>query len=279
VGHGINTSAQFTHRIQWLMGRRYEDTQYGGAINFNHQSRLFGMLYFGVGMVDTLNQQGNQGLGFTATVGMNRRFHRWETSADFNYFQNVTTQYVLQTTSSYMFGASVKRKISNDLRWTGSFRGSRSALVLFPGTGNSGESLSSTVNWRHYNVSGSYSQSQGVAVFTSTGEVAPTPVAPLVTDNFLLFNGRSWSVGAGTMLFRRVTVAGGYSRFTTNTLRGTQGLFSNGARYNVRAEYRLRKFSLIGGYNHSDQIISTLGLQPHIVNSYYASLMRWFNVF
>lgn len=279
VGHGLTTGAHFTHRIQWMMGSRYEDSQYGANINYNFSSRLFGMLYFGFGAVDTVSKQGNDGMGLTATVGMNRRFHRWETSADFNYYQSVQTMGTLATTSSYMYGASVKRKVSNDLRISTGFRGSHSALVLNPGSGNSGESLSASVSWRRYNLGGAYSRSSGVAIFTTTGEVIPTPIGGFLTDNFLLFNGRSWSVSGSTVLFRKLSLAGGYSRFQSDTFRATNSVLDRGSRYNIRTEYRLRKFTVIGGYNHSWQYVSTLSQEPRIVNSYYLSVMRWFNVF
>ncbi len=279
AGHGLTMGARYTHRVQWLMGRRYEDSQYGANFNYSRSNRLFGMLYFGLGVMDTVSQQGNDGMGFNAMVGMNKRFHRWETSADFTYFQNVQTIGTLATTSSYMYGASVKRKISNELRVSTGFRGSHSGLVLNPGTGNQGESISTSISWRRYNLGGSYSQSSGAAVFTSTGEIIPTPIGSLFTDNFILFNGHAWTVNASTLLFRHLSVAGGYSRFQSGTLSALSTVMDKGSRYNVRTEYRLRKFSLIGGYNRSWQYVSTLSPEPRVVNSYYLSFLRWFNVF
>jgi hypothetical protein len=279
VGHGLTVGGHFTHRVQWFAGQRYEDTQYGGNLNFNRASRLFGFLYFGFGLVDTASKLGNEGLGFNANVGMDRKFGHWDTSADFTYSQNVQTLVTVATTSSYSYGVSTRRKISNELRVGGAFRGSHSGLVTQDGSGNRAESLSGSVGWRKYNFGGSYSQASGTAVFTSTGELTATPLGPLFTNAFMLFDARSWSVNASTILFRRISIGGGYAWYTSDTTRLAGTLLSTGDRYNVRVDYRLRKFSLIGGFNRSMQEVSTIAGGPRIVNAYYVSVSRWFDVF
>ena len=279
VGRGLTVGGQYTYRVQWLLGRRLQDSLYGANINYNYSNRLFGMFYFGLGVVNTTSDFGNYGTGMNATVGMNKRFGAWETSGDFNYFQNVQTLGTTQLTSSYMYGGSVKRKLTNDLRAMLSVRASHSGMVTVDGSGNRAESASGMIHWRRYDFGSSYSQSDGTAVFTSTGVLVPTPIAPLLTDQFMLFNGRSWSAYASTLLFRHLSLTGGYSQFRSETLRLNQGLLDRGNRYNFRSEYRLRKFTLIGGYNRAWQDVSTLPLGPREVNSYYVSVLRWFNVF
>ena len=279
VGHGFSVGAQYTYRLQWLMGRSYQDSRYGANFNYHNSSRLFGMLYFGLGIIDTMSQYGNDGTGLNATLGISKRFRRWETSGDFNYFQNIQTLGTTAVTSSYMFGGSVKRKVTNDLRVALGYRGSHSGMVVADGSRNRGESMSGTISWRKYNFGGSYSESDGTAVFTSTGVLTPTPIGSLLTDEFVLFNGRSWSANASTLLFRRMSLAAGYSQFRSETTRLDAGILDRGSRYNFRTEYRLRKFTFIGGYNRSWQDVSTLPQGPRIVNSYYMSVLRWFNVF
>jgi hypothetical protein len=278
LGRGLTVGGHFTHRVQWYTDTRYEDTQYGGNLNYNHASRFFGFLYFGFGLVDTASKVGNQGLGFNANVGMNRKFGHWDTSADFTYSQNVQTMIAIATTSSYNYGASIRRKINNELNWGGAFRASHSGIVMQDGTGNSAESFNSSLHWRKYNLGGSYSQSSGTAVFTSTGELTASPLAPLITTDFMLFNARSLAVNASTNL-RRLSFGGGYARFTSSTTRTGVGTFNTGERYNVRTEYRLRRFSLTGGFNRSTQEVSSVAGGPRTVNAYYVSFSRWFNVF
>jgi hypothetical protein len=279
VGHGLSVGGQYTYQLQWLLGRQYQASRYGANVNYNYSNRLFGMLYFGLGVIDTVSQTADYGTGLNATVGMSRRFGRWETSADFNYFQNVQTLGTTQLTSSYMYGGSVKRKISGDLRVILGFRGSHSGMVTVNGSGNRGESMSGMIHWRRYDVGGSFSQSNGTAVFTSTGVLTPTPIGSLLTDQFMLFNGHSWSANASTSLYRHLSLAAAYSQFRSETIRLNNGLLDRGNRYNFRTEYRLRKFTLVGGYNRAWQNVSTLPLGPRVVNSYYLSVLRWFNVF
>jgi hypothetical protein len=278
LGRGLTVGGHLTHRVQWYTGTRYQDTQYGGNLNYNRASRLFGFIYFGVGLVDTASKVGNDGLGLNANVGMSRNFGHWETAADFAYSQNLQTLVTIATTSSYNYGGSVRRKISHDLNWGGAFRTSHSGLVTQEGTGDSAESFSSSLHWRKYNFGGSYSQSKGAAVFTATGELTANPLVPLLTRDFLLFNARSLSVNGSTNLFRRMSVGGGYARFTSNTTRTGVGTFNSGERYNVRTEYRLRRFSLTGGFNRSTQEVSSIAGGPRVVNAYYVSFSRWFNV-
>ncbi|HEX7961731.1 MAG TPA: hypothetical protein VF493_17550 [Terriglobales bacterium] len=279
LGYGITVGGHFTHRVQWYAGTRYEDTQYGGNLNYNHASRLFGFLYFGFGLVDTASKVGNQGLGFNANIGMNRKLGRWDTAADITYSQNVQTLIGIATTSSYSYGISARRKINNELNWGGAFRASHSGMVMQEGTGNGAESFSSSLHWRRYNFGASYSQSSGTAIFSSTGELTASPLAPLITNDFMLFNARSLAVNISTSLFRRMSLGGGYARFTSSTTRTGADTFNTGERYNVRTEYRLRSFSLICGFNRSTQEVSTVAGGPRVVNAYYASFSRWFNVF
>jgi hypothetical protein len=279
VGHGLSVGGQYTYRVQWVLGRRFQDSLYGANANYNYASRLFGMLYFGLGVVNTTSQFGDNGTGLNAMLGMSRKFGRWETSGDFNYFQNVQTLGTTQLTSSYMYGGSIKRKVTNDLRVLLGFRGSHSGMVTVDGSGNRAESGSAMVHWKRYDFGGSYSQSEGTAVFTSTGVLVPTPIGSLLTDQFILFNGHSWSANASTLLFRHLSLAAAYSQFRNSTIRLDQGVMDRGNRGNFRTEYRLRKFTFVGGYNRAWQDVSTLALGPRVVNSYYMSVLRWFNVF
>ncbi len=279
VGHGLTVGGQYTYRVQWLLGREFQDSLWGANANYNYVNRLFGMLYFGVGVVNTTSEFGNYGTGVNATVGMTRRFGAWETAGDFNYFQNVQTLGTTQLTSSYMYGGSIKKKVSNDLRVMLGFRGAHSGMVTVDGSGNRAESGSGMLHWRRYDFGASYSQSNGTAVFTSAGVLVPTPIGSLLTDQFILFNGRSWSAYASTLFFRHLSLTGGYSQFRSETSRLNEGLLDRGNRYNFRSEYRLRKFTFIGGYNRAWQDVSALPVGPRVVNSYYMSVLRWFNVF
>lgn len=279
VGHGFNVSGHFNHRIQHFQGHEYADSQYGGTFNFRQANRILGFLYFSVGAVDTATQEGNGGVGLVANLGMTHKFGRWETAADFSYSQNVQTLLAIATTSNYNFGGSVRRKINADTHWNATFREARSGLVMQKGSDNSSESYSTSLSWRKYAFSGSYSQSRGAALLSSTGALTATPLGSLISNDFLVFDARSIAFNASTRLFRRVSVSGGYANVASSTTQNQFGAFNNGDRFNVRADYRLRRFSVAGGFDRAMQEVSTLPGGPRVVNSYYLSLSRWFNVF
>jgi hypothetical protein len=279
VSRSLTIGGHYSHRIQWLTNDRFSDSQYGGNLNYNYNHKLFGLLYFGVGVVDIASKNGNDGAAFNATAGMSKKFGHWDTSADFNYSQNLQTLITVATTSSYNYGVSVRRRLNQDTSFGGSYRSSHSGFVTQAGNGNRAESASGGLSWRKYSVSASYAQSNGTAVLNSEGGLTATPVGPIISEDFLLFNARSLGVGASTRLFRRVNVSGGYSKFTSSTTEGALGTLNSGSRYNVRTEYRLRKFSFIGGFNRAEQEVSLVPGGPRVINSYYLSFTRWFNVF
>jgi len=279
IWKGLSATGRVSHRLQTFDGREYSDTQYGGVVNYRYFNRLFGLLYFGLGAVDTANKQGNQGVGLNANVGMNRRFGRWDTSADFSYAQNVNTLIVFNTSSSYSYGASVRRKINSEINWGGFFRGLHSGVSPVSGTSNHSENFATSIGWRRYSISGTYAQATGTALLTTSGVLTPTPIAGLITDEFLTYNATSYGGSLSMRILRPMSFALTYSNVKSSTVAPTLNSFNNGQRYAGRLEYKLRKFSIIGGFTRTDQAVSSSNLPRQLVNSYYFTLTRWFNVF
>jgi hypothetical protein len=276
---GLAVNGYYNHREQTLRDRDYSDSQYGATLAYNYTSPILGILYFGFGVIDTANKMGNQGMGITANVGANKKFHGWETSGDFNYQQNVQTLVAVSTSSSFNYGGSIRRRFNRDTFFTTFVRASHSALVRQDGEGSRAESFGASYAWRKYSVSGSYSQSNGTAVLTSAGNLVSVPVGPLITDSFIYFNAKAYSISATCVPFSRLSLIGGYVNTFSSTREPLSGVTNNGERYNFRMEYRLRKFSIIGGFTRNMQDISAVPGAPRVVNSYYMSLSRWFNVF
>lgn len=279
VGRGLSFTGNYSHRRVSFQGQEFSDDQYGGSVNYNRQNRFLGFINFSVGVMDMANKNGNTGAGLVSSLGMNKRFRHWETSADFNYYQSVQTLYAISTTSSYGYGGSIRRKINPQTYWSSSFRATHSGLTAQAGNSNRSESYTTSFSWKRYSVSGSYSQSNGLAVLNSTGQVVATPIGPLISDYFYVFNARNWGVNGSTRLFQRLSVSGGYSNVSSDTKTGLIGTLSNGDRYFTSMEYRLRRFSIQGGYTRATQDVSTIVGGPRTNNSYYITLARWFNVF
>jgi hypothetical protein len=279
LSRGLTVGGHFNQRIEWLTNDRFADTQYGANLNYNYNQRLFGLLYFGVGVVDTASKYGNDGAGLNANVGMSKKFGHWDTAADFAYSQNLQTLVTVATTSNYSYGGSIRRRLNQDTSFGGSYRSSHSGLETQAGNGNSSDSAGGSLSWKKYSFSGSYSTSKGTAVLNNQGGLTPTAVGSLITQDFILFNARSWSGSVSTRVFRRVSVVGSYSQFSSSVSQTGASSNNLGSRYSFRSEYRLRKFSFLTGFNHSSQQVSFVPGGPRVVNSYYLSLSRWFNVF
>lgn len=281
VGYGFSVGSYFNHRVQTFSNQDVSDSQYGATVNYNYRHPILGFIYLGLGVVNTANQEGNNGAALVGNIGMSKNFGKWETSADFNYAQNTQTLGIVATTSSTSYGGTLRRRFTRQTSWGVGFRGSHSAITARDGDANRSESYSSSLSWRRFSVGGSYSQSSGTAVLTYEGTLTSTPLGALITNDFLLFNARSYSVNGAALLFRRLSVGGGYSQFSSGTLQqlNNVGLRTDGDLYHSHVDYRLRKFSFAGGYNRVMQDISTPPGPPRTVNTFFISLTRWFNVF
>jgi hypothetical protein len=190
------------------------------------------------------------------------------------------TLYQVQTTSGFGYGGSVHRKLNPQTFWTISARATHSALTVYDGNSNKSETLSSSLSWRRYTVSGTYAQSEGIAVLTTNGQLVPTPVGSQIADLTYVYNAKVINGNAGARLFRRLTIGGGYTNFKSNN-KSSMGIpvLSDGDRYFVRGRYLLRRFELEGGYTRVNQDVSTIPGGPRNYNTYYISLSRWFNLF
>jgi hypothetical protein len=279
MGYGLTVSGHLNYRVQHFQGRDFEDTQYGGSVNFRKANRFLGFLHFSVGVVDTATQDGNGGLGLIANLGMTHKFGRWETSADVSYSQNTQTLLAIATTNNYSFGGSLRRKINPDTYWSASFRELRSGLTSITGNNNSSESFATNLSWKKYSFSGNYSQSNGATLLGANGTLTPTPIGSIISNYFLTFDARSFSVNSTMRLFRIVTVSGGYTNVSSSTIQKTLGSFNNGDHYNARLELMMRRLKILGGFDRAEQEASAVPGGPRAVNSYYVSFSRWFEVF
>lgn len=279
IGHGWSATANINQTSTTFAGQDYSNTQYGASVNYRYAHNLWGLLHFSFGLVDMASKEGNGGVGMIANVGADHRFGRWDTAADFSYSQDVKTLYGIATSSHYSYGGSIRRKINRTTRWGGTFRASHSGLSQQVGTSSGTESFSTNFSWRRYTFAGSYAQSQGVSVLTTTGQLVPTSAAGLITGDLLLFNGRSMSASASTRLLHRFNVSGAYARSRSNINSSVSSTFSEGEIYSTHIDYKLRKMMIVGGYSRVHQQASAVKSGPYMVNSFFLSFSRWFNVF
>ena len=83
-----------------------------------------------------------------------------------------------------------------------------SLLTNQPGSANSSQSYSTSLSLPRFSINGSYSESSGNALLTSTGLVAtPVPLPVINPAAVVLYNGKSYSVGLGANPIRGLTLS------------------------------------------------------------------------
>jgi hypothetical protein len=279
LGKGFMLHGRLSHQSQYFNGQSHDLTQYGGTLSYNYSKPLFGMLYFAFGLVDSAQETGHSGLAFTGNLGIQKRFGRWETSADFSYAQNVQTLIATYTTNAISYGGYLRRKTSDHSYWSGTYRGSKSGLLQDRGSNSLSNMYSSTFGWRRYTFTGNYTKSHGRTLLTPTGFLNPGPLPGILQEELILFNGNAYSVGAGATPLRRMTVTFNFTRAHSDMLSSTLNSFNDTDRYYTRLDYNLRKLVLRAGYTRAYQSISASGTPPTTVNAYFFGISRWFNLF
>ena len=279
LGKGFMLHGRVSHQSQYFAGQTHDLTQYGGTISYSYSKPLFGLLYFSFGMVDNAQETGNTGLSFTGNVGMQKRFGRWETSADFSYAQNVQTLIAIYTSNAISYGGYIRRKTTDYSYVSFTYRGSHSGLMQDQGSNSLSNMFSSTFGWRRYSFTGNYTKSEGRTLLTPAGFVNPTPLPGNVAENLILFNGHAYSVGAGASPVRRMSVTFNFTRAHSDMRSSALQSFNDSDRYYSRLDYNLRKLVLRAGYSRAYQSISGAAAPPATVNTYFFSVSRWFDVF
>ncbi len=278
--HNLVIVGNVSHQEQFFLGQTHEATLFSGTANFNFSKPLFGMLNFSLGVVDSATQDGNGGTGVVGNVNLTRRIRGWEVGADFNYAQQVQTLLTVYTTSSYSYGASLRRRISSRTYWTSAFRGIHSGFQRYDGSDNQAESFNMALAHRGLTLSGNYSQSSGASVLTANGLTpTPVPVVPVISPlGLVLFDGRSYGFSVGAVPIRKMTVTATYTRAFSDTTAPAITANNETTVFNTLVRYRLRKLLLTGGYTRFNQNISTTGT-PVNSSSYYFGFSRWFDFF
>jgi len=279
LGKGFMLHGRVSHQSQYFAGQTHDLTQYGGTVSYNYSKPLFGMLYFSFGMVDNAQETGNSGLAFMGNVGVQKRFGRWETSADFSYAQNVQTLVTIYSTNSISYGGYLRRKTSDRSYWSVSYRGSKSGLLQDAGSKSLSNMYASTFGWHRYTFTGNYTESSGRTLLTAAGFVNPAPLPGTIDENLILFNGNAYSLGAGASPLRRMSVTFNFTRAHSDMLSSKLNSLNDTDRYYTRLDYNLRKLVLRAGYWRAYQSISGAATPPTTVNAYFIGISRWFDVF
>jgi hypothetical protein len=247
----------------------YINTLLGGTFN--------GVLGVTWTSIDTTHQSL---LGLNSSVNYQHQVHGWTATAGFGYSQGIQTVLIAYTTSGYNYSASLGRRIRRRSYWGVYAAGARSLLTGQPGSANSSQSYSTSLALSKYSLSGSYSESTGNALLTSTGLVAtPVPLPVITPADVVFFNGKSYSVGLGAHPVHGLTLTAIYAKALSAT--ESNSTYSNNKNENLNflMTYTVRKLSFLAGYSKLTQGFSISGTPPTMVGSFYVGVSRWFNFF
>ena len=275
----VFATAFVSRQEEYLGGTSFGLTQFGANVSGNFGERFKGLTAT-VGVVDSANQEGNEGASLLANVNYRRNIGRWELEGNFGYDQSVQTLLAIYQTSSLNYGGSVRRRLLGRLNWSLGGGGGHSGFVQVAGDSSHAETITSSLSGYGYAVAVNYSKSDGTSVLTPTGLV-PVPV-PVVSNNLVLFNATGKGLTMTAVPIHNLQLSGVYSQANSTTV----SLFGSGLSSGNRTEYlsgtmiyQFRKMYFNAGVLRFKQDIGAAGVPPSVVTSYYFGISRWFKAF
>ena len=78
---------------------------------------------------------------------------------------------------------------------------------------------------------------------------------------------------------KKLTIGAAFGSSDSNILSQSIASANKTNVFNALFQYQLRKIYLTGGYSRLEQGISSSGLPPEVISSFYIGVSRWFNFF
>jgi hypothetical protein len=272
-------TGNIVHRQQLFLGTSIGATAYSGGVNYGHQ--LFGGHFTG-GVLGTRSDLGDSGgslMGLWSNAIYSRSIGAWNVSGSFGYSRNVQTLLIGYTTSGFSYSASVSRRFGK-LNWSGTAGGSKSLFSQGDGTTSFTQSYSTAFSYQWFAVSGGYSRSSGLGLYTTQG-IATVPIGlpPTLLPSPILYGGTTYSAAVGATPIRGLTFSGSFVTSRSSTENGLLYSSNHTEEANAYLLYRFRKVFFTAGYSRLLQGFSASTLPPALVSTYYFGLSRWFKVF
>jgi hypothetical protein len=275
----LYVTGNFVHRQQHFLGSSFDSTAYSGGVNYGRQ--LLGGRFTG-SMIVTRTGLGSNGgslVGLLSNAIYTRRIGVWNVNGSFTYSRSIQTLLIAYTTSGYGYSTSVGRRFGK-LYWTGSASGSKSMVSQELGANSFTQGYSTAFSYRWLGVSGAYSRSRGLGLFTSQGIAQlPPGLPPSLVLSTILYGGTTYSAGLGATPIRGLTFSGSYESTRSNTENGPLSSNNHTEEAYSYLQYKFRKVFLTAGYSRLIQGFSASTLEPAMVSTYYVGLSRWFNFF
>lgn len=280
LAQNLQLNFQAQRREQTFLGKSYGANTYGAGAVYT-RALLGGSINAAVNFADnTADYVSGNALSFTTNIGYNRNFADWTVSGDVSYAQNAQTYLLTYLNSYYNYSANVRHRFGR-IVWSASAAGSHSVLTNEAGTGNGGESYSTSLGARRLTLSASYAKLNGYGILSGNG-ITPLPSLPpgaIPPEWLLLYGGSGYSFSLGTSPIRRLTLAASFSRADSNTVSGLVFSANHNEQMFGNVNYLYRKLTFTGGYGRLVQGFSASGVPASNVNSFYIGVSRYFNFF
>lgn len=276
----LNLNAFVERTRQTFLGISFASDSTNGTASYSNT--LLGGSFNGVlGLTWTsINTTHQSLLGLNGSVNYTHQIHRWTVAGGFGYSQDAQTVLIAYTTSGYFYSGSLGHRIGRRSYWGAYVNGARSMLTDQPGSTTSSQSYSTSLSLSRFSLSGSYTDSSGNALLTSTGLVAtPVPLPVINPAAVVFYNGKSYSAGFGAHPIRGLTLTAIYAKALSTTQSTSTSSNNNNENLNFLMTYNVRKLSFIAGYSRLDQGFSLSGTPPTMLGSIYVGVSRWFNFF
>jgi len=277
ISQHLNANANITHYSQSYLGNTYDGTFLSGNLNYNR--KILDTFTVSAGIVDSTSNFGNNNFGFVGNVNGFHAFGAWQVAGNFNYAQNVQSELITYTTSYYNYSTNLHRRFSNRVQWTLAFNGSHSGLSQEGNSSNASATFSTSLSLRQIAFSANYGTASGNSILTTTGPAPAPPPPNILPGNLIDFRAENYGGAVNWTPIARMSLSATYTRSFSRTL--SNSIFSRNDTdvFYSQLQYQVRRIGLMAGYTYFSQGISATGIKPGVVNSYYAGISRWFNIF
>jgi hypothetical protein len=276
----LNLHAFMEHQQQTYLGVSFASDSYNGTATYSNT--LLGGSFNGVlGLTRTsINTTNESLLGLNASANYTHQVGHWNVAGGFGYSQDAQTVLIAYTTSGYNYTGSVGRRIRRRSYWGAYVSGAKSQLSAQPGSATNSHSYTTTLSLSRFSINGTYSDSTGNALLTTTGLVStPVPLPAVNPADVVYYNGKSYSAGLGTHPVRGLTMSATFARALSGTQSTSTSSSNNNEILNTMVTYNFRKLSFISGYSRLLQGFSASGTPPALVGSFFIGVTRSFNFF
>lgn len=293
LDYGTTAAYSFTNRLtatgQASM-RRSASRNFAGNSNIVNGGLSYGRPLFGghIGVNGTISRSSSAAasrsqsrLGESAGVTGGRKLFGWDFNSRFRYQRSSSdnSSALAVTQSGYGWSVSTSHRVVGAWRLQLSTGSNHTRVDQIAASESTSESYSASFSGRKVGVGANYSKTSGLSV-QSVGGLIPVDGGSVLPDmNLVTYNGSSYSLSASYHPVPRLNISGDYSHALYSTAQF--GAVSSGllSRYNVRAEYIMRRMRISSGFSRLTQGFGATLNNPATTSTFSIGVSRSFDIF